>query len=191
MAWIEKAMRTLFILHEFKQGLDKNRIKENWIIGQYKYHESQLKVNKKNSHKHQAKICKRATSTLFIVSIILYSIILLFEVLAQFGVLDFWQGMFFNIETISWRNVGAVAVGLSAVITLFFSSYFDKLSNERKTDDHAKMKNLYIYALRNWDNIVNDKTRFNRFVINIAREEIIENGIWYSYVNESGLQVNI
>lgn len=191
MVWIEKAMRTLFILHEFKQGLDKNRIKESWIIGQYKYHDSQLKVNKKNSHKRQAKICKRATSALFIVSIILYSVILLFEVLAQFGVLGFWQGMFFGIETISWRNVGAVSVGLSAVITLFFSSYFDKLSNERKSDDHAKMKNLYIYALRNWDNIANDKTRFNRFVINIAREEIIENGVWYSYVNESGLQVNI
>lgn len=191
MPWIEKAMRTLFILHEFKTSLDKNKIKESWIIGQYNYHNSQLNEHKKNTHKHQAKICKRATSALFIVSIVLYLIILLLEFLSLFGILNFWKGMFFDIETISWRNIGAIAVGLSAVITLFFSSYFDKLSNERKSDDHAKMKNLYIYALKNWDNIVSDKTRFNRFVIKIAREEVIENGIWYSYVNESGLQVNI
>ena len=191
MVWIEKAMRTLFILHDFNKPLDKNKIKESWIIGQYNYHESQLKENKKKTHKRLAKTCRRATSTLFIVSIILYSVILLLESLSLFGILDFWEGTFYNIETISWRNVGAVIVGLSAVITLFFSSYFDKLSNERKSDDHAKMKNLYIYALRNWDNILNDKMRFNRFIINIAREEIVENGIWYSYVNESGLQVNI
>ncbi len=191
IAWIEKALRMLFIIHDFKKPLDKDKVKNNWIIGQYCYHNSQLKKNKKKSHKRQAKLCKRATSALFIVSIALYSIILLFESLALCGILDFWKGTFFNIETISWRNIGAVAVGLSAVITLFFSSYFDKLSNERKCEDHAKMKNLYIYALRNWDNIVSDKTRFNRFVVNIAREEIIENGVWYSYVNESGLQINI
>lgn len=191
MVWIEKTVRTLFVLHDFKNSLDKNIIKENWIVGQYNYHKSQLNAEKRNSHKHQAKICQQATSALFVVSIILYLTILLFEVLSSFGVLDFWKGSFFNIETISWRNVGAVSVGLSAVATLFFSSYFDKLSNERKCEDHAKMINLYIYALRNWDNIADDTPRFNRFVINIAREEIIENGIWYSFVNESGLQVNI
>ena len=195
MVWIEKALRTLYILYEFKGTFDKNKIKENWIIGQYSYHKSQLSEKKKKSSKPSHRILskkkKKATSALFIVSIVIYLVILIFEILSLSSVLDFWQGTFFNIETISWRNIGAVAVGLSAMITLFFSSYFDKLSNERKCEDHTKMKNLYIYALRNWDNIVNDKRRFDRFILNIAREEIVENGIWYSYVNESGLQVNI
>ncbi len=195
MVWIEKAMRTLFILHDYKKQLDKRKIKECWIMEQYKYHKSHLDVKNKKSHKYQAKTCKHWTTALFIASIGLYFAILLSEFLSLFDIIDCWKGAFY--KAISWRDVGVIAVGLSAVITLFLSSYFDKLSNERKSDDHEKINKLYIYALRNWDNIVDNKKkrfnkkRFDRFVVNIAREEIIENGIWYSYVNESGLQVNI
>ena len=76
--------------------------------------------------------------------------------------------------------------------SLLFSSYWGKLSFDRKWEDNEKMCKFYSSAYARWHQAkVHPNDEIEKFVKEIAREEIVENGIWYSYVKGNGLEVNI
>jgi hypothetical protein len=77
--------------------------------------------------------------------------------------------------------------GISA-ITLFISGYYGKLSFERKSFDHEKMVLLYSAANSQFDNEYFDRTKL---FLELAREEIIENGNWFSYCRENPPSFNV
>lgn len=185
MVWIEKALRAINVVYfGEKKQLNLSTIKQKWIYEQYSYH-----TKKKTQRSSKAEKYNVILDVLKIITIVLYSVILCLEILLLFGLVQWWDGT--GPLDLPWRNIGIISVGIFAAVTLFISSYFGKLSEERKSKDHEKMQKLYIYALENWDNIAEDRQVFEKFVAAVAREELVENGIWYSYVNENGLQMNI
>ena len=189
MVWIDKALRTFAIVAETEeQDVDLDSLKNVWVgekIGQLDYHIGKMKRNKKKASR-----VKIASRVLVIAAIIVYSAILVFNVIAFFNKGFFWHGDFFDLPIPS-VNMGNFAVGLLASLSLFLSSYFGKLSYDRIASDSGKMTLLYASASNRWDEAVIDKEKFKRFVFEIAREEIVENGNWYSYVNENGLEISI
>ena len=53
------------------------------------------------------------------------------------------------------------------------------------------MSKFYASACARWNEVKNHSMEIERFVKEIAREEIVENGIWCSYVNENGLEISV
>lgn len=185
MVWIEKAIRALNVTHPYRLPVaDKERIKKKWISEQLQYHKGNVKRSGANAKRYD-KLSNAITG----VTLAFYTFILLLEILTACGAISFWKGDI--TEEIGWRSVGTILMGVLAVLSLLLSSYLGNLSMDRRAADSDKMRKLYIYALENWDDTSRDEERFKKFVKSIAREEIVENGIWFSYVNENGLQVNV
>ena len=62
-----------------------------------------------------------------------------------------------------------------------------KLALERRHEDHVSMAELYKYALDTTENT----PLTPKFVEEIAREEVLENGNWYSFMKENKPSVSI
>lgn len=83
-------------------------------------------------------------------------------------------------------------LGTEAATSLLFSSYWGKLSYDRKASDNDKMGKFYAAAYERWQEVKHrPKEERELFLKEIAREEIVENGIWYSYVNENRMEIEI
>jgi hypothetical protein len=85
-------------------------------------------------------------------------------------------------QAFTLRSLLKIVLGGVSAITLFLSSYYGKLSLERKSLDHEKMASLYLSAKEQFErgNADNDQ-----LFSELAREEIIENGNWFSYCREN------
>ena len=93
----------------------------------------------------------------------------------------------------TWLKKGTSkrAVTVTAA-SLLFTSYFGKLSFGRKAEDNKKMRMFYESACARWEEAkLRPDAEIKKFVKEIAREEIVENGIWYSYVRDNSLEINI
>ena len=194
--WIDKAVRTIEVMSEMGKNLPSaSDVIETWIgksespKGQLRYHNV-----KKNSNKKQAKKYERSSQAFRCAAIAIYFVIFAFEIVAcifKACKIDwFWENNIF--AHIAWRNFLAMILGIFAAGSLLFSSYWGKLSFDRKWEDNEKMCKFYGSAYARWNEVkVHPNGEIEKFVKEIAREEIIENGIWYSYVKGNGLEVNI
>lgn len=200
--WISKAIGALDVICDnsptVKSGDFIGKVKDAWIgngenpQGQLRYHTKKKKINKKKCARLN-NVTKALTWTTFG----LYTLILLLEIitlaLQMNGKGFFWaeNGPF----GLSYRIIGIITVGTLAVTSLLLSSYWGKLSFDRLYDDNDKMSMLYQSAHSRWGEIVKDNlhstSEFKNFVKEIAREEIVENGIWCSYVSENTLDINL
>ena len=137
----------------------------------------------------------KISSAIRYITIGIYVLIFLFEVASFiFGRMDipwFWDGMI--VGEFSWRNLGVVCVGTATAGALLFSGYFDKLSYDRKAEDNENMIPFYVSALERWNDVVkmNDPVAVEKFIKEVAREEIMENGIWCSYVMDNDLEIEL
>lgn len=194
--WIDKAVRALSVLCEANRlAIDSSKAIETWIgtsvkpKGQLQYHREKIKTNTKMARRYDI-----LSKCLLGTTLLIYAAILVLEISAYvYGVLGanfFWNGNFAG--SVSWRNFGAIVLGAVAAAALLFSSYWGKLSYDRKASDNDKMGKFYAAAYERWQK-VKDRSEKERelFLKEIAREEIIENGIWYSYVNENRLEIDI
>jgi hypothetical protein len=206
MVWVDKLIKAVSVIGEVdedkKYSVDK--VRNIWIgcndkkpTGQLKYHTTKLSDNRKKLKWYEL------GSTILMRSIVgMYLLIFVFEIVALILRLNnigfFWEGnIFLNIP---WRNFGIIVLGTYAAWALLFSSHWGKLSYDRKLDDNVKMSMFYISALARWREFEihskeeaekSSKAEFKKFIMEIAREEIIENGIWYSYVKENKLEINV
>lgn len=201
--WIRKAIRAMDVISDDKP-MQKNAelldsVKEAWIgkgskrpEGQLHYHERKLADNfaKKEFY-------RKAALGATLLTVILYSLILCLEIAAAIcgaiGVPCFWNGT--TPIGLSYRNIGAIIMGTVTAGSLLFSSYWGKLSFDRLYDDNDKMIQLYQSAYSRWNEVkqsgLHSQEEFESFVKEIAREEIVENGIWCSYIEENTLDVNL
>lgn len=200
--WIRKAISAIDVVSDCKhiqrdiRFLDK--VKEAWIgknrdtEGQISYH-----VRKKSDNKKQRDKLDAATQFLTWITITLYGVILVLEattfLMSLAGKTTFWAQTV--IGNVSYRNIGAIILGTLAATSLLFSSYWGKLSFGRQYDDNDKMSKLYLSAYARWTEATQgdicSPREFENFVKGIAREEIVENGIWSSYVEENTLDITV
>ena len=145
----------------------KERILNCWIRDQMKYHDDAHKralVQKKRNDRYE-KISLYAT-------LFFYAITLIFEI---------WMTLSspFDPMTANWIRAGLkIGVGTSSAITIFLANYYGKMSLTSKIDEHLRMHWLYNTAEYE---IMERKEESEELIINLAREFLIENAIWYSH----------
>ena len=196
MIWIDKAVRTLAVISETgKPGVDPSDVVEVWIgnsekpKGQLKYHN-----DKKAGNKRQAEKYERLSKLSLIATVFVYFLIFAAEVASYVvkscGKTWFWENNVFG--DVSWRAFAAIILGIATAASLLFSSYWGKLSFDRKADDNEKMSKFYASAYARWQEVKKfGGVETEKFIREVAREEIVENGVWCSYVNENRLEINI
>lgn len=150
-----------------------------WIESQHTYHE-QAHRRSRGSVERSSRVVRAAS----VIGICLYVGVLVFELLCG-GLLAAPVVAIPNLG--AWRTVLKFAVGSVSVATLFVSSYYGKLSLERVHADHAKMARFYAWALERLDEEGQAPELLERF----AREELIENGNWYSYQLEGAPDISL
>ena len=169
-------------------AVEREEVMDVWIgnseapKGQLRYHNEKFVKNMSRAKKYQ-----KLSGCLRTATIVLYACIFVVEIinyiLSARGIDWFWEGEF--VGGVYWRSMGIIIMGTLAAASLLFSSYFGKLSFDRKAEDNRKMSAFYASAYARWREIK------VRFVKEVAREEIVENGIWYSYVRDNSLEINI
>ncbi|MDE7264721.1 MAG: DUF4231 domain-containing protein [Clostridia bacterium] len=195
MIWIDKAIQALGVISESERmKINTTQVIDAWIgnnknpTGQLRYHN-----DKKATNKQKAKTFENLSKVFQVATVCIYIAIFAVEVVAcvlKICKIDwFWEGTFFG--KISYRNFAAIILGTVTAGSLLASSFWGKLSYGRKYDDNEKMSKFYASAFERWNAVKNHNSEIERFVKEIAREEIVENGIWCSYVGENGLEINI
>lgn len=178
--WIRKAINALNLSenqasmgdedHESTQVYDKG-----WIEEQLSYHEKAATLTKKEDKENGnfSLILKILTIASFAAALVL-----------EYCFGDVMQNIYLGIYL---RTYFLVLIGTLSALTLLLSLYYGKLNLNRKYEDHINMAKLYKRALKLFERGgVTDEV-----ILEIAREEIIENGNWYSYTKEDTLDINI
>ena len=189
--WVIKAIRALLLADPGQPGrVDTDIIRKAWIDGQQAYH---LKAANR-SHKEFG-LSERASRIMLFSSIVLFAAVVLLE----FG---FSQAMIRPVfsfvlpavflphagQVFTWRSLLKILLGSISAATFFVGNYYGRLSLQRKNEDHEKMARLYARAAR----LLDDKQMpADQLFISLARQEIIENGNWYSYCSENPPSFNL
>ncbi|MCL2114628.1 MAG: hypothetical protein FWH29_00220 [Methanobrevibacter sp.] len=188
--WIHDAVSALLIGEFKREDVSVNKVKDEWIVGQLKYHKKKFPEVKKQEQKHS-----NITKTMIILSVGL-------------GFSMWFLEYFFNpflsfsfpVEHI--KNMILLQKGQSVIVrdlfkmffisfstaTIFLANYYGKLSLKRKAFDHDNMIMLYKSAQTKLS-----KNELNRddIFIELAREEILETGNWLSYSRDNTPDINI
>ena len=160
MPWIACACAALSVLPRAGEPQD---IRECWIRAQRDYHAGALEKSGARE-KFSGGILNAAT----LMSILTYVFALVYEILVM-------KGLAAEIELV--RTVIKIVLGTVSAGTLFISGYYGKLSLTRQNSDHEKMKRFYERALEKLDKY----GQTEELLSEIVREELDENGNWYSY----------
>lgn len=185
IVWIYKALLALSVGNIENKQLDMRDVRANWVSidsGQYNYHH-----NRKKTRGKRARVYSAISTILFGLTIALYVIVTLVEILTLCNLTN-WFDTPIGINDMTIRSVFQVAFGTFTAVSLLASSFFGKLSCERECDDSKKMERLYLSACNKWDV---ESPHFPDLVRSIAREEIVENGIWLSYMTDNDLEINV
>jgi len=182
--WVKKAVLALSVGYKPDFTAAPERIKAAWIESQMAYHLKKLA---------QTEIRKRINANtamgILFFSIVVYTVIVGLEFsfpglmqsivpMAKFKTLFAMHAG----QEIILRSVLKILLGVFSAVTLFLSNYYGKLSINRQASDHEKMTELYKTALQKWEIPGINK---EKLLIELAREEIVENGIWLSYSRDN------
>ena len=174
--WIMDALCALGLGVPVPEGRD---IRECWVEGQRKYH---LAAVKKAERK--ARLSERVVRTALVVSVTLYILAVLFELLCG-GLIFSPRFAVANVEI--FRTLLKIALGTLSASTLFIAGYYGKLSLPRSTSDHAKMARFY--EKMSAQLLLRGQT--DELLRTLAREELIENGDWCSYQRDNAPDISI
>lgn len=182
--WVKEAVSASLIGVQDTPKIPINLIKEYWIDGQFEYHR---KAMRRNHRKHR--INENTAKGMLIASVMMFVIVFvlefLFNTVITRPIIEEPLPAFLmqhEDQAFTLRSLLKIVLGGVSAITLFLSSYYGKLSLERKSLDHEKMASLYLSAKEQFErgNADNDQ-----LFSELAREEIIENGNWFSYCREN------
>ncbi len=177
LGWAKLAANAFLAGLERKDPLlSLEKINEFWVTGQAQYHEEAAK-----------RTAKRITLNNLIAGFAVFCTILVFLSLTVFEV--FFQNLLY-LEFLGkdLRCFILIFLGLSSAAALFLSNYYGKLSFSRILDDHRKMALLYRAAEME---LGKKGARASVIFSNLAKEEIVENGVWYSYCRDNKLDLNL
>ena len=187
--WIKRAISALLIGPSVEQQISTDAIKTAWIDKQLAYHQKAFRLDRRRHRFNQ-----RSTTVMLVISAVLYASVLVIEFFYKDAMTHqlITKLPVFLLphigQTFTLRGLMKIILGGISAFTVFLSNYYGKLSFERKSSDHEKMANLYAQALVNYEN----KTLSPQLLFyNLAREEIIENGNWFSYCQENPPSFNL
>ena len=190
IVWIDRALAALSVGNIENKVIDLDKVKERWIgtgkldsrLGQYAYHARKSGVHGSLAQKHS-----KWSTALLITTIALYAIIFVAELLTLTGAIDWLEvGVIWSEFTV--RKLLQVLFGVLTVVSFLITASFGKLSYERQSSDNTRMKLLYFTALSKLDPA---SPHFDQLVIALAREEIVENGVWLSYMLDNSLEITV
>jgi len=178
--WVQKAMGGLLALTTCVQTINQQEVRLHWIDHQLEYHRN------KQAEKGKSVILneKIASSVLFwtvILYLLIAGILLYYPLALEFQVqMPVVSSLLLtgSAKAITIKGISLILLGVLSSISVFLSNYYGKLSLERKASDHQKMVALYQQALEKWNM---PEVSYERVARELAREEIIENGVWLSY----------
>lgn len=180
--WVKEAAGALIL-----GGADLTKVPDEilmsyWIDSQLGYHKKALKRDRGKQGINQ-----KTAFGMLVASIILFLAVFVLECIARDAmdsvvIAKLPAFLLAGADTnITLSGIFKALLGVVSAVTVFLSSYYDKLSLDRMSEDHEKMIRLYQTAGEHFD-------RGNRDHLYraLAREEIIENGNWMSYCKENG-----
>lgn len=174
--WIMVALSAITIGNNPHKPLD---ISDSWVHHQQLYHGKAItstgrKVDRNN----------RVISVCMIASVVLYIIALVYE--ALFGDLFVASIMDPNYSDFI-RNSIKIFLGVSSASTMFIANYYGKIALDRRLTDHQKMEKFFkkLYEAIALHGQTEELLEY------LAREELIENGNWYSYQINNKLDLSI
>ena len=156
------------------EKMTSDMLKERWLKEQYNYHmDAEKKVSK------QLRLNDRISGIVKIAVIVIVVVACVLECIPDIDMTSM-------LGHITIKGSVLIAVGLLSTISFFLSSYYGKLNLERKRSDHIEMAKLYKEVLDN----TKDSPLTEKIIEKTAREEILENGNWYSYMKENRLTLD-
>ena len=158
--------------------------------GQIGYHLIKKETTKKKAATHSALSTFAAT-----VTVITYFVLFVLELIPGIDLgVEFWW-------VISPRMICKVILSIFTAVTFLLSYYYGKLCLERISGDSENMYNLYSVAVSRAEQIfcgqsayLDDASKISAFkslMSGLAREELVENGIWIAYNRENGTDLPI
>lgn len=175
-SWIMVALCAVTIGVNPKRQL---KISEDWIHQQQLYHQAAITSTKKKVDRNN-----RIISIAMFFSVFLYIAALLYEMI--YGDLFFASTMDPNYSDLI-RNTIKIFLGLASAGTMFIANYYGKIALDRRLTDHEKMVKFFGKL---YDSIsVYGQTE--ELLEYLAREELIENGNWYSYQINNKLDLSV
>ena len=157
----------------------KRDIRKCWVEEQRTYHG---KAGEKASRQNQ-----RNTAMLSFTlrcAGILYIITLVLELLG--GGLIFQPVIHFS-DPEKMRTLMKILLGTLSAGSLFLADYYGKLSLERRITDYRKMRDFY----RTMEERLQDRGQRESLLVELAREELTENGNWCSYLRDNAPELNL
>ena len=155
-------------------GKDEVYILNFWIRNQISYHDYKIRKTQK-----EKETSLRVTKLIRATTIGLYCITIIFEAFP----LNF--STFIGIEAEAFRTCMVLVLGIMSAGTIFIDSYYGKKSLDDVIDDSSRMKELYIKI----EQKVMHEGESEEVLVDLAREYLIENSIWYAYQNQNKLDL--
>lgn len=174
-AWIHSAMDAVLLRPVLHASQTDAQIRKAWIHAQKSYHHRAAEKNARKDRLAQSVslgICCAMILSFFVVIILEFY----FE---TFMVERIVENRFFSLSP---QGGLKILWGLFSAATLFLSDYLGKLSLSRRTADHKKMELLFSVADEDFERFPD---QHDLLFWNLAKEELIENGNWYSYTQEN------
>lgn len=182
LGWLREAVSALTVSGRAASGSGDfdPAAAAGWAEEQLRYHCRAAKRKRVQNTRNE-----RLCSALAFVSVALFAAVFAFEYLAP-AVMEssvaaaplMQRLLLMRVSSIPLRGLFKIALGVVSTLTLFLSSYYGRLSLDRQIEDHEKMAVLYERA-------ANAPVIDRGLCISLAREELIENGNWLSYMKEN------
>jgi hypothetical protein len=182
--WIRAAMHTLPQSGQTKPDVPAD-VRTIWMRAQLRY---QKDTHAKNRAKQKRQ--RSISGALLTLTILFFATVLLLEFLFPVWIgyelsLPDWFSRFALTHSehfFSTRSIFKILLGIIPALTFVVSSYYGKLSLERKLKDGQRMIALYSEAIEVFDNPRTDKAQL---LTELAREELAETCDWLSYLAEN------
>ena len=190
VTWISKAVSALLTGAPTEDQIPADAIKTAWICGQLAYHKKALT---RDLHKHLFN--EKTARWMLICSVALFAAVFILEfsfspIMTQSIFMKRLPVFFLHHsdQALSLRSLMKILLGGISAMTVFLANYYGKLSFERKSIDHKKMVRLFASAKAIYETgQAHSKVLFTE----LAREEIIESGNWFSYCQENKPSFNL
>lgn len=187
--WVAGALSSLLSIPSSSE-VTREEIRQYWMFEQQSYHE---RARKKDAG--ILRLNQRTATTMAALSVVLFLTALILEFLGRPVMkavvpTDALRPLLLmhGDEQVTVSAIIKILMGGVSAVTLFLSSYYGKLSLDRKITDHRKMAALYRKA-REYDNVGNGVAE--QLFLKLAQEEIIECGNWYSYCLDNPPSLNL
>ncbi len=154
-------------------------IRDLWIVNQRDYH---AKAIQKSRIKRAGS--DRIVSVALILSASIYVIALILE-LTLFG--TFFPSLAQPSSPDLYRTVIKIILGGLSAGTLFIANYYGKQSLVRVETDHIKMQHFFDQIL----SLIDRQGQNDKILKHLAREELNENGNWYSYQSNNTPDIDL